>query len=539
MRPITIIAVILFIRSSLFTDLYAQEIKPVDFVDYNPDWIHYPWIDTLSPYFQDFELVDAPVVEDDYVIFVYNIIGFIKYGYLIEKLNLNTGEVMWSTHDFSLEQYTRKVVVDFTIDADTLRIFLLEEAESIYNRTYPPWDSGFVAESKILISSGEEISYQGTDHFDPLNTPIKKDFFTFNNLLISEDLNGYNKISSNFGRVDDTTQVHNFISEKLNHDGTLISSDTIKLLIPIVSTIVRDNYVVDSTINIALIADSGSNFPNSSPIAFLCFYDNSLSIFDTMHIEHILNEIPWEVALLSNISRDRFIVSTGSRTETDSTVFLQSILFDYEGNIVEKFNTSFTYDNRRPLLYGGNFTDDDKFLGVGWYANVNTDSTSNVFVWKSDGENEKLDTLIDIKTSFTDIQLFPNNIISTSNDDVLIACRQRQPSFPPSVPNPPINIAPDWRFWMKINAVDLGLLSSVTIENKEKKAILFPNPTNGDVNVLDSKVKRIEVINNTGQVVYRCKLSDGRFNIHHLYNGNFWVKLIYENSITVLPIIKQ
>jgi hypothetical protein len=82
-----------------------------------------------------------------------------------------------------------------------------------------------------------------------------------------------------------------------------------------------------------------------------------------------------------------------------------------------------------------------------------------------------------------------------------------------------------------------GLVIS-TDDFKKEKSILYPNPTNGIVNIESEEVKRILLYDISGKIIKDIRPTQ-HFDISDLTKGIYIVKLITDNGISVDKIILE
>jgi hypothetical protein len=80
----------------------------------------------------------------------------------------------------------------------------------------------------------------------------------------------------------------------------------------------------------------------------------------------------------------------------------------------------------------------------------------------------------------------------------------------------------------------------VSIDWENQTAItLFPNPTDGQLNVSGVSTGVVQVINSIGAIVKTVNLNDNGFDISELPAGLYWMKIQAEDRQLSTTILKQ
>jgi len=517
--------------------LHSQDmVKPIAFEGYTPEWVHYPWIDSLTPYDQNHRIVGSPTLGTDYGVFVYNINLGHAYGYLVQKLDLTSGELLWSVYDHTQEQHARKYVIDYQVKNDEIILYLLEENENEVNY-FSAWTRGHLARATYDYETGTLTDYLATDHDDPLNLEVKKDFLNFKNLMVTEDDQGYVLIKTDKIDINDSTNSHDFISLNINFAGHVIASDTLSFTIPRSNGKLIQNHIIDNKNFAAHINSSYNDTLNvKNPESFILRSTNDLSVWDTVHLENKY-DIGYSTISLTNITENEAIISQ-LYPKNETILDVHRYLFDLDGNLLDKIfledlDDLNGYRNQRTAQ-----SRDGKLFGFGSFNLLEEDSITHVLVWTSDDESKGLDTLLEFQTASPDMSLFSDDMEVTPDNDYLIYFRHRQLSFPQATPGP-LGHAPNWYFWMKIPAEDLGFDEVSAIDAKETPPlILYPNPTaeklHVDINM--DNVSRMEIVDVQGSILYRPTAQN--IDVHFLASGQYWLRVYYEHGFTAYSFIK-
>ncbi len=478
---------LIFIFFILVCELtYGQNKKPIEFIDYDVEWMHEPWVDSISVYDQVFDIVREPIITEEYIITVYTNFLPSPFGFLVEKINLNTGELIWEYNEFSEEQYTRKVVNDVYLIGDTLELLLFEESSTIYNPTYPRWDSCHVALLRLNVNTGENIDYIQTDHSDSLNVVFDKGFFTFSKNIISNSGNGYNIVKTMERVKDDSIRYEDFISIDLDYNGNLVKSDTLILSFPSFQTTTDRNFPFNERRFISHVESPFFATLDLQYFSSLILMDYDLHSFDSIQLQQHFNYDSLVSISMNFYDDEKFLIEVAGDFSFDFDYQQKYFLFDYQGNLLNKHENKIDLASRGEFILAYGYDENNNILGIGEYQEFSKDSTTHLYFWKTNSNNT-IDTLLDLSIKDSDIDVFPLKAYITPDNDLLVYYTYLQPSYPPEFNG---FQAPKWYFWIKVDGNDLGLktnTSDLSLETSRFK--IFPNPVDNYLNIRFDKVR--------------------------------------------------
>jgi len=471
--------------------IYSQPANIVEFSDYDFDYIHYPWIDSLDVYNQDFWLINEPIVLGGEAIFVYNNRQLTPFGFLVEKVDVNTGEQIWAYSEFTKEENSRKTINNFQLIDNLLELYIIEESQTFINPVYPGWEVGYLSKITIDIDSGNIVQIDKTDHLDTDNLLITKNkFFSYNTKIFGQN-DFYNVIKSEHVILSNDTRQENFIKLTIGLNGHLISSDTTSLFFPRITGAIRKNEVIDKQGSFLTHFGRVYEEDNTDSISVLLYFDEDLNLIDSIDISEIHKKTERVNIGMIKGGYDRIIIWQQDELHIDSLFDHNYFLIDSSGIILDELSINCTFS-----------TNEDKLIGIGRYKDE--DDFFHSFICQSNNIGS-LDTLLDIKLSSTDATLYPVYSLSSDENDLLVSYAHRQPSFPPEFGVP----------------------------------LVFPNPSSDVLNFKNhQKLKRIQLIDNSGSILINKVENLNQLDMSELYSGSYWVKLFYNSSITILPIIK-
>ncbi len=521
--------IILFYSLFVLVTQVQSQLLTFDIENYSPDWIHYPWVDGISEYEQWYTLVSDVHFGDDYALFVYNSNIFAPSGFLIEKVELETGKVLWSHRDFNDEKYNRTHVIDYEVKGTQIELYLIKESDVIDNNRFPIWQTGFLGTTTLDIETGEIVDTHVTDPRDSLNIPLSKDFISIDNLMLWGDEDGYTTIRQKLGMSFDSTRIDYVIRNSLNRQGHLIQSDTLFyefLRIPgLIQT--TDRFGSDDIVgHIGSYETLGT--VDSLPVSFILRLKNDLTELDTIHLEDKIDLSFIEVLGSSSLDTLAIIIDASNKLPIKDEHIL---LFDIEGN---KLSESRSIIPDSIAMTSRCYTKDYKLLGT--QIKRTASDTNDVVIWRSRDDFD-IDTLLNFNVIASDLDLITQDMVTTPDDDLLWNTWYRQESYPPEFPG---ESPPNWYAWIKINHRDLNPSTAVQSPGSvNQEAMIYPNPAQTALYIKDiSDIQRVSIVDMRGQSVLNIDDPQKRLDISSLPSGKYWVRLFYTNSITLHPLVK-
>jgi len=252
-----------------------------------------------------------------------------------------------------------------------------------------------------------------------------------------------------------------------------------------------------------IISHATTNFiENGTSLVKLALLDESLETINSFYINESISSYIGHIEILK--VDQSFIYTTAVVTDTDSVDDKYEIIyiFDYEGNLLasididgkktKNFNLKITYDPYR-----------DEFFVLGY-----NEETCMLNLFSSKNRNG-LHLLKSFSYGEDKIKLFPR-YIHVLNDSQLL-CK-----FHNGLYREPI--------WMKI---ELGEISaSADILTPDKEVVLFPNPTSGKVKFATkdlSVVKNMLIYNSVGSLVAKGQIENNSVDFSGFPDGFYYI----------------
>ena len=141
------ISILLFLSATVF----SQKIYPIEFDNYQPKWtfISGDLKDTIHTFF-----TKSPIIFEENVYFVSNVIGVFYNGYQVDQVDKESGIKGWS-QSFTTQEHDREFVSNYFINSNReFELLTMKE----YNNDYFIWEDASFMNRTFDLSTGDEIS---------------------------------------------------------------------------------------------------------------------------------------------------------------------------------------------------------------------------------------------------------------------------------------------------------------------------------------------------------------------------------------------
>jgi hypothetical protein len=266
------------------------------------------------------------------------------------------------------------------------------------------------------------------------------------------------------------------------------------------------------------LAVSADNNWNDKEMQFLKF-DLGLNLLKSDDITHyFLDTI--KTFGLSNISNGYSIISTSYESPTTRILQTNFLLFDAEGNFIEKMTYKLLSDQDTGIIYGWLYPMVDivnkRILLT--HSRQNKLSENTFFeIFAADGDSVKMVKRIEVEGIKDHFRTQYATMME--NGDILLYVQQ----FASLASD-----APRWYSWIMLDGQKMNIVSSnEDIVNTNHKAQLYPNPTSGLINFSQMEAKTsITVYNAQGQVMSLPESTSSQIDLKNLPVGMYVIHLL-------------
>ncbi len=535
-KILLIILSIFFVLSK--TESQITPYVPVEFKNLNPVWMHVSIDSTLIDGDKYDGMTHISFINDNPLpYFIHNNYIYIasntriktinkNEGGLIEKLDLNSGKILWTNH-FDLRNNDRYEYIESiylnnngNIEVVTDREVKKPEDDHAGHITYG--DTAHVCIRNYDINTGDLISLRYPDSTDEESVEIRYSFINRtilyplkNNMfqyVFSPTANVYEQyLMDEKGHLLGDPMVDTIIYERdYNPDSVLYNSINKMLKVS-----------EDTLICLDLLYNRNDYYHNVLNPDFdkqtkLTFYDKNLQIKKTMKIDSLLpNRYDFLRLLFANKNHIGLLGRVKHHyLQRDS--FFYSI-FNWDGELEKHFLS--IYENEFLSLTMTYLEKENEYLGVG----ISDDNRSlRFFKTNPDGG---LDFIKDIYFKNNGRVLVPDYLIQLDNGDIILRGTNQ--------------LKKDdlrhlfWYTWMRIKAEDLGLQGTSTrdLTGQYNKLSLSPNPASDLLEIQSDNIKinKITVYDMLGRLVMDKNVPNENtytVNVASLLPGIYSVKAI-------------
>lgn len=498
--------------------LKAQENLPFQFQDDVIKWSELSWSSSNLNSDQVFENRLPPIVVQDTIYTFENYIGksstgiSLSYaGYLIKKLNLNTGEKYWEVFRSYKNGSKRKAISNVKIVSKEVIVTLFDEAKS----SGSDWLSSFPAHIVIDNDSGIVID---SNYVDRSDTTLQS-FRTIAGKY-EEDPRYYLVGDGYLQRSLDVWFVpkleFGFVDNSLNKDGKIMQSDTAAPLT--YQYFFRNFQFFENSQNglDAILASESAKWANKQ-ITILKFNEELDLINDIDITEYFTDSIQYFG--LSNRAGDYFILGTQFEDFDRRELAYNYLLFNTNGEFVDKLKFILRDGIDNGIEYGWIYPIVDKvneriLLTRSKQDTINQSTYFELFA--SDGDTVQLIKRIEVLGITDHFRTQYGTIMD--NGDVLLNIEQ----FAWNDPNV------KWYSWIMLDGAKMGIVTKTKDTPATQNHLkLYPNPTTGLVTIdhLDTPAK-VDIYDLNSSLVQTKDNVTSEVNIDNLPSGVYILNII-------------
>ncbi len=507
---------ILMLIAFIFTanhNLIAQLHLPLKFKEDVFKWSELSWMEGQSSNDQFVHFSSPPIIDKDTIFLFMNYYqnelengkNYGYCGYIIKKLNKNTGEKYWETKRMYKEYGDRKIISQPSFVNGTIEIALYDESHAIGINT--DWNECYPAHLVIDKSSGEIID---SSFVDKTNTELPT--------LRSMGGSLYNYIGPTVptifktkdGYIHMRSWLKEILSSNIDLNGILLGVDSIKYpTYKYVPWDIRFEQVENDSFWV-LMLNRAQNWADVQVL--FSKYDMDLNLNKTIDVsEHIAK--PITSAGIYFIDKGYFVVGTNYYDPVAMTDKNHSYLFDNNGQFLD--SVSYTL---RPGI--------DDIIKYGWLRPM-VDRVNNRLLmsqsrqdkltestyfelYANEGDAIKTVRSIDVEGIKDHFRTYYSTMLD--NGDILLYIEQFTDPGPSG---------DRWYSWIMLDGQKMNILSSTNdgllSQNKLK---VYPNPSIGIVTIdgLDTEAN-VYITNLSGQRITSLKTINNQVDISDIPYG--------------------
>ncbi len=527
-----IITILLVVNYAL---TFGQLNLPLKFQNNEAKWAELNWIEGNRKEDQVFKNRLPPIVIED------TIYTFLNYhgkndngvsldfcGYLIKKLNKNTGEKYWEVLRIYKDGKKRKAISQPSFELGKLTVSLYDEvlSRNVEWTCYP-------AHIVIDTNTGLVIDSNYVDRTDrtlPTFRRISTAYPNGSRFYVTKTGYTYRGTTAHGG--GSLGPLRSFIRDQhLGFDGHFISADTFELTSQY-KTIRLNDWFENNEGGLNILRVSSSIDWTDREFKFMKL-DKNLNLLKSVDLTQYFKSTDSIAAMgVENLYQNDglFVVTSQYESFANREYYFHYHLFDSDGNFLDRLdytlrdgidNANIEYGWLRPMADVVN----KRILLT--HSRQNKMSESTFFeLFASDGDTIKRVKRIEVEGSSdhfrTDMPLM------MANGDILLYVAQ----FEWRKPGPFFS-------WIMLDGAKMGIVSSTDeVESVRQPFVLYPNPTSSNIHILtDIEYDHVMIQSIDGAITKQETVRDGAVNVSSLPNGTYICTLI-KGSRTISSGVK-
>ncbi|HRG40794.1 MAG TPA: T9SS type A sorting domain-containing protein [Saprospiraceae bacterium] len=491
------LSILILLHNPHFT---FSQINRFEFENYTPIWSHYSGGEGLSSNIQALTTTPYPIITKEHLYVTANILDKTTLnGHLSEKIDIRTGERIWSNFQYSIAPNTREYAQSPYLENGSYKVYIYKEIKT------PPsgplsifWSKSILMKRNYDEVSGIEMDSLVTDSLDKKNTLLNVPESIVTNLKTILAKEGNN---SRYTKVAPVGIDYLFTSVVLNEFGHII--DSVGLRIMRATFAPKQIRTVPVGVDSNLFQISSQNSTDSQSVQIVLM-DKQLHILQNKEIIDLLPPQFEDHILIKTIENGFYVMSSRNK-DIDNLYDIVISKFNYEMELQE----SFTFE-KAPQSIGLIELPDGKTLSS-FVKEEN--GFSNLYFYKSNGHGE-VSIVKKLKCKKNNDQLFVRSLYLTKDNDLLMNITHVDD-------NSIITPLPKWNNWTLFDGKSLGITSSIsTLQLSRPK--LYPNPVS-DLLVIETTLiyNEIEIINIDGTLSKKEANAVKYIDVSSLPNGMY------------------
>lgn len=488
----------------------AQEYQPVKFKDYNPIWLHhvFPEDITLGTTF-GFPTVGKPIIKDGNIFLLNNIFtNSTSDGYIVQKLKLTDGTVLWKDQAYFTEVKTREMATAPRLIGDQYSFLIDKE----YNYIFIPaiWNQSYYGHRVYNAENGSEISY-----FLPDTTGIQPHL----NFIETETPIGKTQNFQSKDSIYNLIHVGNSLTFRIfDKKGHRINERQITFGDTIVSRFRRGGFTFQKqNERFITFAFSSSSENKNDQIISVLEYDYNFNLFKSISIKENLPQNYYS-HWMRGYTDEHFII----QSNPDDFNFPQNVTlssFNTNGNLLEQI----TVENAQPSNVFAEFIEKDKTMIISISTVENEESI--ILIYKTDGKGNKR-LVKKLSADMPNDYIFVSRLLLTEENNLVVSTVHYKKSEADKLAKN------TWLHYMLIDGRDLDLISSTINDDFINFGYsINPNPTYNYMTVSLTqpfKVSYVHIFDTYGKLIVKTNFNKANteMDISALSTGIYFISLI-------------
>lgn len=524
MKKSIYLVISILLTLSLKGQLIKIPYQEVGFKNLTPVWIYSPIDSSLigdgefngRNHFNNTTDDPLPFVIDNGYLYCAHHTSYATYrveGALLQKIDINTGKVMWQNHydlrNNDKQEWIEAMYIDDEgiLNVVTDRRIVLDNWSTYETRG----DSCLISIRKYKIENGELIEHIKTDTSDRKSLRIKNSRTNATILYPLKD--------GSFQYYEIDYYVGSIVQYNIDQFGHLLKepvADTFKFIGP--NRVTRAYKVSEDTL-VSLNYSYDKNNKSIDTQTVIVIFDKNLNKTKQFQLDSMLT-FNFKRLYIRRATHDYIFIS-GDMFTTGFYDTIANIVVNYEGKIIKQFTSVYDGFNHYLSNIFSLDNDSDFYLTTAGQRYYGLDFVKTNDSWVVDLHKEYYAK--DKHYLFEPIQ----TVVLENKDLLVFGYNSNDDFFGYYVIT--------WPTWMRISGEDLGFRTSTSEINAQTAIRLSPNPTSDYFSFTceESGTKNVEILDNIGRVVLKQKIDecdDNHVSISTLKSGLYVVRLMSERG---------
>lgn len=497
-----------------------QPYIPFTFKNHSPIWSHYSKVTSFLDTIQTYQQQQVELSADNKALYTLHNISdrYFIQGFLLEKIDMITGNTLWQNHSFSTKKGERMFGNQFIQQNETIKLSLNKENQPAGPIGNPVWIKSLLRTFTFDNSDGtkkDSLIVNPTDKAAvSLLMPFAVPFNQASNAYFWNNVDG----TCDYIFQQGHTKGINLIKSVLNQFGNKIDSVQCSITTTKLPKSGQLFKKADGSYQFFFNAQGIDSTQKEDVRVF--YLDKDLNIVRTIDLSNQMEENIYAVLYTDEdyfilCAYKNFIQNNVNMKKVIYTLFkkdgtkVETVTDEYESNKSKGFRITKLPDNKLLLIKG-----------------VEDNGESSLVFLQSDGKNQ-LQLRKNIVLADTSIALLTIRSISlTKENDILLSVLYAHKA------NLTAQYCPKWSNFILFSSKALGLTtaSKETVE-QATDVRLMPNPATTYLNIVsDASFDCVKIYNITGQLQSVLFTADNIIPIENLNAGLYFIECYQHNK---------
>lgn len=505
---------ILIVNCILCISYAQQPPKPLTFLNFKPKWSHYSYASQLPDSVQFYWTFRKPLIINNDLYFLLNNAENFDQGYLIEKLNINTGKLIANHQHLDKRKNERTYGYSLKQNGNTIDLLSFkEDSRKVIPFVYHFWNR---SNYNLHRFCGDKLEVCDSIITNPLDTNTH----TLNCYRSASYLfkKGNNILNIESPRDQINKQRAYFTIRELNEKGYMVDSTELSFYFKYNNIHHIQLYEYDESKYLSFIYATNDDNINEFEIKII-YFDNNFSIEKVLDITKYLKNAT--LLWLNYEDSENFIIGSYQ----DSLVNNYKVrnytyyIFNHNGEKVDEISFKNANLGRYEYMFATLLKPSKKILAV--VRRLTSDNKVKIEFMLSNNKG----TADLVKTIYPDRHIRNLYPYSMPNNHVLCYFRDIDST------DTKYKTPPSWNLWYMLSPEDLNFPVSLK-EQYLPSFSFYPNPSNDIIYFqTDIEFDAVNVYSIEGKLVQMVEIQDYTINISDLPKGLYFFEIRRKGKI--------